>query len=261
MINKKVSVLIANYNNAKHINECIQSLINQTYKNIEIIFFDDSSNDNSIREIKKFKNIKLIVNDKHRSFGSFNQMNAYKEAFKKSSGEIIFFLDSDDYFHEEKIKTVSGKFSEIKDIKIIYDLPIYKHENKIKKTIYKKKIIKNYWPYIHPQSCIAIRRELIEKIFNETCFESFPDIWMDFRISLYSKYIMKNFYILKENLTFYRQSSLNISSNFKYLSQTWWVRRLQAHRYVQFFFKKNNINYKKNLDYFITLSINKFIKQ
>ena len=39
----KVSVVIANYNNSKFIKECIESLNNQTYKNIEIIFFDDNS--------------------------------------------------------------------------------------------------------------------------------------------------------------------------------------------------------------------------
>jgi glycosyltransferase involved in cell wall biosynthesis len=260
VINKKVSVLIANYNNAKHINECIQSIISQKYQNVEIIIFDDSSNDNSISEIKKFKNVELLVNDKRGNFGSFNQMNAYKEAFKRSSGEIIFFLDSDDYFHDNKISKVLDKFNSLKDIKIIYDLPIYKYLTKIRKIKYKKKIINNYWPYIHPQSCIAIKRELMNKIFEEICFESFSDIWLDFRISLYSKYIIKNSYVLKENLTFYRQSNSNISSNFRYLSQPWWVRRLQAHRYVEFFFKKNNVKYKKNLDYFITLFINKFIK-
>ena len=260
MINPKVSVLIANYNNAKYIDKCIQSLINQTYKNIEIIVFDDSSNDNSISELKKFKNIELISHNKRGSFGSFNQMNAYKEAFKKSSGDIIFFLDSDDYFHEKKINNIVDVFNSKKDIEIIYDLPIFKYENRIKKTKYKKKFINNYWPYIYPQSCITIKRNLMKKIFNEICFESYPDIWMDFRISLYTKYMMKNFYVLKENLTYYRQSSSNISANFKHLSQSWWVRRLQAHKYAQFFLKKNDINYKKNLDYFLTLSINKFIK-
>ena len=91
-MNKKISILIANYNNKKYINECIQSLLNQTYKNLEIIIFDDFSNDDSINEIKKFKNIELIVHDKRGEFGSFNQMNAYKKALKKSSGEIIFFF-------------------------------------------------------------------------------------------------------------------------------------------------------------------------
>ena len=48
----KASVLIANYNNQKFINQCIKSLLNQTYQKIEIIFHDDYSNDNSIKEIK-----------------------------------------------------------------------------------------------------------------------------------------------------------------------------------------------------------------
>jgi glycosyltransferase involved in cell wall biosynthesis len=259
-MNKKISILIANYNNKKYINECIQSLLNQTYKNLEIIIFDDFSNDDSINEIKKFKNIELIVHDKRGEYGSFNQMNAYKKALKKSSGEIIFFLDSDDYFHKEKISKVVNKFITLKNTEIIYDLPIYKYDNSIKKISYIKKIINNYWPYIHPQSCIAIKRELVEQMFDKICFESFPDIWMDFRIIIYSKYISKNFYILKENLTFYRQSSTNISINFKFLSKAWWKRRMQAHNFIKFFFKKNNIYYRKNFDYFITLFLNKFIK-
>ena len=60
MKNFKASVLIANYNNQKYINECLKSLLNQTYKNFEIIFHDDNSNDKSIdiiREIAK-KNLK-----------------------------------------------------------------------------------------------------------------------------------------------------------------------------------------------------------
>ena len=44
----KASIVIANYNNSNFIEECINSLTSQTYKNIEIIFFDDNSQDNSI---------------------------------------------------------------------------------------------------------------------------------------------------------------------------------------------------------------------
>ena len=61
--NIKVSVLVANFNKAKYIKRCLESLINQTFKNFEVIFFDDQSNDNSIYEAKKFEihptNIKL----------------------------------------------------------------------------------------------------------------------------------------------------------------------------------------------------------
>ena len=87
----KASVVIANYNNAKYIDDCIKSLISQTYKNIEIIFFDDNSKDNSIETIKKFNNVKVIENKSQTNFGSFNQMNAFKNAIEASNGDIIFF--------------------------------------------------------------------------------------------------------------------------------------------------------------------------
>ena len=66
----KASVVIANYNNAKFIQDCINSLNSQTYKDIEIIFFDDNSSDNSIEIIEKFKNIKIIKNKIQTKFGS-----------------------------------------------------------------------------------------------------------------------------------------------------------------------------------------------
>ena len=94
---------------------------------------------------------------------------------------------------------------------------------------------------------------------NTVNFNLFPDIWMDFRIALYLKYISKNFFILNKNLTFYRQSPKMVSSNFKFLSISWLKRRMQAHNYVKYFYLKNKINYKKNLDYFITAFINLFI--
>ena len=60
MNNPKVSILIANYNNEIFISECINSLRKQTYKNIEIIFFDDFSKDDSIDRVKDFKEVKII---------------------------------------------------------------------------------------------------------------------------------------------------------------------------------------------------------
>ena len=53
--NPKVSVIIVNYNNAKYLNNCISSVLNQSYKNKEIIVVDDRSKDNSLEVLKKFK--------------------------------------------------------------------------------------------------------------------------------------------------------------------------------------------------------------
>ena len=74
----KISVVIANYNSGNYIEQCINSLKRQTYKDIEIIFFDDNSSDNSIDEIKKFSDVKVIENKNQTKYGSLNQLNAFK---------------------------------------------------------------------------------------------------------------------------------------------------------------------------------------
>ena len=255
----KVSVLIANYNNQQYIEDCIDSIKQQSYDNIEIIFHDDLSSDDSIKKINEYKNIKVIKNKKRGKYGSFNQINAYKRAFKKSSGDIIFFLDSDDLFKKNKIEAIVNKFLSNKKISSIFDLPIHAYKNKKKIIINKKKIMSSFWPYIPPQSCIAVKRNHFNKMINKINFNLFPDIWMDFRIAIYLKYIEKNFFILEKNLTIYRQSPKMISSKFIFLSFNWWKRREQAHDYVNHFFFKNKIQYKKNLDYFLTKFLNFFI--
>ena len=76
----KISVVIANYNSGKYINQCINSLKSQTYKNIEIIFFDDNSTDNSLEIIQKYSDVKIIKNKSQTNYGSINQLNAFKNA-------------------------------------------------------------------------------------------------------------------------------------------------------------------------------------
>ena len=61
-------------------------------------------------------------------------------------------------------------------------------------------------------------------------------------------------------MTFYRQSPKMISAKFTFLSFNWWKRRSQAHAYIKYFFLKNKIEYKKNLDYLFSTFINFFIK-
>ena len=255
----KASVVIANYNNANFIEDCINSLNSQTYNNLEIIFFDDNSKDNSIEVIKKFSNIKVIANNSQTSFGSFNQMNAFKKAIEVSTGDIIFFLDSDDFFHKDKIEKILNIFLNNDDKNIIYDFPIIVKNNL---KIYQKKkfnILKTYWDYIHPTSCISIRKKFIDKVFNSTLNNKYPNIWLDLRILLFSKY-MDKYDVIDENLTYYRQSDKNVSSKFRKYSKSWWIRRSEAHNYFFDFMNKNNLKYKKNLDYYITKMLNKLIK-
>ena len=88
----KVSVVIVNYNNAKYLEKCIKSLLNQSYRNIEIIIVDDKSTDNSFNILKKYrKKATIIFNKKKTSHGSYNQINSYYRGYLKSKGKYLFF--------------------------------------------------------------------------------------------------------------------------------------------------------------------------
>ena len=258
--NKKASILVVNFNNAKYLSKCINSVLKQSYKNKEIIIVDDNSSDKSLEVVKKFRNkVHLIKNYKKTGLSFFDQMNAYYLGYKKSKGQVIFFVDSDDFFHKKKVSIMMEYFSNNKSKNILYDLPIKVVGKKNFTVSLKKKFLKNYWPFLPPTSCFAMRRFYFKKIFKLISNKRFSDIWMDFRIVIASKYLFKQYWVVNKNLTYYRQINTNISSKFKFMSKNWWTRRMQAHHYIKYFFIKNNIPYKKNFDYFITQFINFFI--
>ena len=92
---KKLSVIIPAYNVEKFLVKCVESVVNQTYKNIEIIIVDDGSRDNTPKlcdELaSKYKNIKAIHQDNQGS------NKARETGLNASTGEYIAFIDSDDY--------------------------------------------------------------------------------------------------------------------------------------------------------------------
>jgi glycosyltransferase involved in cell wall biosynthesis len=255
--NPLVSVLVANYNKEKYINRCLKSLKKQTYKNFEVIFFDDNSADNSIYEVKKNineLNIKIITNYKRKSkYSSFNQINSIYNSYKNSSGEIIFFLDSDDFFHKNKISNIVNFFNKNKEKKIIFDLPyIYYDKNSQKKFKIKNRIFNNIWPHFPPQSCISMKREFFQETFKSISFRKFHNIWFDFRIAFYSYFITKNYYVYNKRLTYYFVDPYGASSEFKYLTLNWWKRRLEAFEFSIFFFNKYTLKLPLSYDYVLT---------
>ena len=131
--NFKASVLIANFNNEKYLSQCIESILKQSYRNVEIIVLDDSSDDKSLDVLKKYENKIVVLKKKEpkTNIASYDQSKSYHECAKIASGEIIFFCDSDDFFKENKIEKVIDLFNENNEIKVVYDLPIYKFDNKI----------------------------------------------------------------------------------------------------------------------------------
>lgn len=94
-----VSVVVPNHNGAEFLRECIESVLNQSYKNLEIIVVDDHSSDNSIEILDSYKKkINLII---CHEYGAGAARNA---GILHSTGEFIALLDSDDIWEENKIK-------------------------------------------------------------------------------------------------------------------------------------------------------------
>lgn len=93
-MNKKVSVIVPVYNVEKYLKNCVESLINQTYENIEIILVDDGSTDNSGKicdELSKKDNRIIVIHKENEGVSK-----ARNTALEQSCGEYISFVDSDD---------------------------------------------------------------------------------------------------------------------------------------------------------------------
>ena len=93
-MNPKVSIIIPIYNTEKYLPKCLDSVLNQTYHNLEIILVDDGSSDNSGKiadeSTKKDKRI-TVLHQKNQG-----QSSARNNGVKKSTGDYISFIDSDD---------------------------------------------------------------------------------------------------------------------------------------------------------------------
>jgi len=261
-----VSILIASFNKEKYVKRCITSCLNQSYKNIEIIFYDDGSTDNSLNIAKKFKKIKILNNKNKKKVAQFNtypQINSYCHAFNRASGAIITFLDSDDFYSKNKIKLIVDHFQKNLNSNIVFDLPIYIFENnKISKTTkYNYKLRnKNIWPKFPPQSCISIKKNFFHKYYKDINNRNFSMLTLDFRLAVLGNVILNEFFLLNKNLTYYFQDSKGESSSkFKKFTINWWLRRRQAHVYNRFISKKYKIKHNLSFDFIITKIISWFL--
>jgi glycosyltransferase involved in cell wall biosynthesis len=98
-----LSILLANYNNAKYIEECINSLLAQTYKNIEIVILDDRSTDNSLEKLNSIKTvdsrIRLFTNKSNKGIGWTK-----RKLVELSRGELFGFVDPDDKLRSNAVE-------------------------------------------------------------------------------------------------------------------------------------------------------------
>jgi len=173
--NTMISVIIPTYNRANLIRRSINSILKQTYQNLEVIVVDDGSTDNTPLEIKRIqdnriKYIKLIENK-----GGSNARNI---GIKKARGKYISFQDSDDLYYpnklEKQIQNIIIKKSNLDfcKIKVIYNssLSLFYPNKRQEKSILKGKIfdeLVSKGNFISTQA-ILVQKKFMRKFFFDT---------------------------------------------------------------------------------------------
>ncbi len=110
-----VSVIIATYNRADLVAKAVESALNQTYKNIEIVVVDDGSTDNTRQALRQYEGrIEYIYQERSE------RSKARNVGFRHSSGDFIAFLDSDDLWLPTKIEKQVQVLNEKPDVGVIY---------------------------------------------------------------------------------------------------------------------------------------------
>ena len=201
--NDLISIIVPVYNTQDYLDKCLTSIINQTYKNIEIIIIDDGSTDNSKEIIKKYMNNDnriLYYHQKNSGVGI-----ARNKGINLSRGNYITFIDSDDYINEKYIEKMymaikpDDAFSICGTINVSYD-------GKEKSVNVNKKLVDTF------RGIAQYRRFINKKILLESQIK-FSDVKICEDLEFYSKlmiYSDMKYSIVDESLYYYvqRENSL-----------------------------------------------------
>jgi len=259
MREKKISILITNYNKKNFLKKCLKSIFDQNYSNYEIILFDDASNDSSldvIKKFKKFKKLKIIKNLVKKSKSSaLNQINGIYQSFHKSKGSVICLMDADDYFMKDKLKIVNNFFY-TKKKKILYNLAKTTQDY----FRYKKShFYKRNWPKILPTSCISLTRNSFKKFLNLCKSEKYPYLEIDTRILIFYYYYFGEYNLINRKITSYNYDSNGITANINKYGRAWWLRRKEAFDFKKYVLNKKRKKVFLSLDFIITSLIVKLL--
>ena len=119
MKNKKplISIIMNCYNGEKYLKKSLQSILKQSYKNWELIFFDNNSKDKSKSILHNFKDKRIKYFKSNIYLKLYDGRNL---AIKKARGDFISFLDTDDWWKKDKLKEQVILLNTNNNIKIIY---------------------------------------------------------------------------------------------------------------------------------------------
>lgn len=160
----KISIITVCYNSEKHIKSAIESVINQTYKNIEYIIVDGASKDSTIEIVKSYGDkITKFVSEPDK--GIYDAMN---KGFKMATGDYLAVINSDDfYMSNDAIASVVHELELKKTDSLFADL-IYVEENNTDKQVrywksnsFVKNSFKKGWHPAHPT--FFVKNEIYKK--------------------------------------------------------------------------------------------------
>ncbi len=177
-----VSIILPTYNRGEKLLEVLPRILNQSYKNFELIIVDDGSDDNTEEVINAFGNPKVKYIKLEQNGG---QSKARNVGISNASYNFIAFADSDDIWEEKKLEIQMEKLLENHDAGFCYCAYTYYDENEKKHTVPRKTIAKvRKTGYIYPEllrrnlvgtPALVVRKECIDNVggFNENleCLE------------------------------------------------------------------------------------------
>ena len=207
-----VSIIMNCFNGERYLKDSIESIINQTYKNWELIFWDNKSEDESAKIFKSYndKRLKYFMADKHTSL-----YKARNLAIKESTGEFISFLDTDDVWDEKKIELQIKCFKDEKVGLVFSNFWLIKKKMKKKKLGIKQKLPSGYiYNEILRNYTVGILTVIIKKSYYlklESNFDERFSFVGDFDLFLRLAKICK-FESIQTPLAYYRLHGKNLTT-------------------------------------------------
>lgn len=172
---EKVSIIVPMYNAEKTIKTCIESIISQTYKNIEIIVINDGSKDRSLDLVKNFDDSRINLITIENSGPS----SARNLGIKKATGAYVQFVDSDDYLEPNMTEFLVNEIKKNGNDLVIDGY--YMHSNdRIKPVLFRKRIYKN--KVIRDQILNMYKEGLLNSLWNKLYKIEYIDTLFDTKV-------------------------------------------------------------------------------
>ena len=203
-----VSIITVCFNSEKYLEQAIQSVLNQTYDNIEYIIVDGGSKDSTLQIIQKFeKNIFYWVSEPDD--GIFDAMN---KGIAMSNGRLIGLLNSDDWYNRMAVEWVAKEFLINRDTDVFYgDIVDVENETSYKRSAPRGKEVLEDLQICISHPTIFVRSEIYREYKYDPRYRASAD--GDFIMRLY--FHRKKFTYINRPITYFRTTGISNQPSFR----------------------------------------------